>query len=76
MVDIFGWAEAAEAFARANNVNLSRFTRRVFMLPPMPACAWAGLATQGCAGGALGAGGPKYTKRKGQENGAFVCFIE
>lgn len=46
--EIYGWMNDAIIQARAQGVNLSKYKRRIMMLPSRPACPWGGLASVGC----------------------------
>ena len=45
--DYYAWANAAEAAATASGVNLSQYTRRVYVLPSQNSCGYTGLGTIG-----------------------------
>jgi hypothetical protein len=45
--DYYAWANAAEAAAIASGVNLSQYTRRVYVLPSQNSCGYTGLGTIG-----------------------------
>jgi len=45
--DYYAWANAAEAAATASGVNLSQYTRRVYVLPSQNSCGYIGLGTIG-----------------------------
>jgi hypothetical protein len=45
--DYYAWASAAEAAATASGVNLSQYTRRVYVLPSQNSCGYSGLGTIG-----------------------------
>eukprot|EP00798_Chlamydomonas_sp_ICE-L_P008461 gene8461-4904_t len=46
--EIYGWAQAAEAYAVEKGIDLSLYSRRILVMPQMPKCQWAGLASVGC----------------------------
>jgi len=45
--DIWTWATAADAAATSAGVNLSQYTRRVYLFPSTSSCGWAGAGTIG-----------------------------
>jgi hypothetical protein len=45
--DYSAWANAADAAAQAAGVNLSQYTRKVYVFPKINGCNWAGLGTVG-----------------------------
>lgn len=46
--EIYGWMNHALEFAKSKNINISKYKRRVLILPFMPKCPWSGLASVGC----------------------------
>jgi hypothetical protein len=49
--DFMGWAQAADAAARAAGIEPSLYARKVYVMPDRNTCGWAGLASVGGASG-------------------------
>jgi hypothetical protein len=46
--DVYGMVSVAEAQAKAEGYDVSKYQHRVLALPELPACKWSGLGSMGC----------------------------
>lgn len=46
---IYGWMGYGDKYATSLGYDLTKYTRRIALLPSMPQCKWAGLGSVGCS---------------------------